>query len=493
MEWSKESTLPSHRFPSSSQPSNSEQFESRSPADPNDLLGIFQNANEDQIDEAVFRARSAFPAWNAAGMESRAGIIQRFAKLAKARQGELAQLIAREVGKAIWDARAEAALIASKVELSLNEGMHWVKTIEAGPGANASFHPRGVLAVLGPFNFPAHLPNGHIVPSLLLGNTILFKPSEQAPAVATWMLDRWLEAGLPEDVLQVVNGAGQCGAMLATHRDVDGVLFTGSYQVGRQLQASLLDQADKILALEMGGKNAIIVLDDADMNLALHESVLSIAVTTGQRCTCTSRIFVERSCIDRFSIELKNRLSRLRIGSPLNESTFMGPLASIKAWEHFQQGRIQASEAGGERLLGGRILPAPFVAPGIVRFNELNQNHPYQREELFGPEAAIYPVANLEEAISAVNDSDYGLAAAIFTQQESNYAACVGEIRTGILNWNRCTTGASGKLPFGGLGRSGNDRPAGITASLYASFPQAHLENAEGSMSATPPGMNLDE
>ena len=374
---------------------------------------------------------------------------------------------------------------------TLAHGMAFVAPIEAGGGARAEHLPRGVLAVLGPFNFPAHLPNGHIVPALATGNTVVLKPSDLAPATAEWMARCWRRAGLPEGALEIVQGRADTGRALALHPDVDGVLFTGSWGVGHALEQALLDQPRKLLALEMGGKNAIVVLADADLELAVAESALSICASTGQRCSSASRLFVERSVIAEFTERLLRVLRGVRIGPPLEAGVFMGPLVSRAAFEKLLRYRALAADAGGERLLAvdpGR--PAPFAGAGLVRFDSVKQDHPYQRDEIFAPEAALYPVDDLEEAIAAVNDSDFGLVASVMTRDRAHFEHCTRRVRTGLLNWNRGTIGASGRLPFGGLRRSGNDRPAGIFATLYCTAPQARLEHAGGFDPASlPPGM----
>jgi len=468
----------------------SENLRSVSPADPTDEVGRFAIWDAGAVDEAATRARAAFPAWRDAGLEARAAVLRRFAALANERADELARLIAREVGKALWDARSEAGLLGPKVEATLGAGMDFVRTIEGGPGARATFHPRGVLAVLGPFNFPAHLPNGHIVPALATGNTVVFKPSDLAPAVGDFHWRLFRDAGLPRGVLELVQGRAETGRALALHPDVDGVLFTGSHSVGRALQEATLDQPGKLLALELGGKNGMIVWEDADLPLAVAEAALSIAATTGQRCSSLSRIFVARARIDEFTERLARVLDGLVIGPPLEPGVFMGPLVSRAAFERVMRGRAQAAAAGGERVFRGETNRiAPYLAPGLVRFEGLDQSHPYQRDELFGPEAALYAVDDLDEAIAAVNDSDYGLAAAVMSRERSVYEHCIGRIRTGVLNWNRGTIGASGRLPFGGGKQSGNDRPAAISSTLYCTAPQAHLEHAAGLDPKTlPPG-----
>jgi succinylglutamic semialdehyde dehydrogenase len=443
------------------------------------------------VDAAVTRARRAFPAWRDAGFEPRAGVLRRFRELALAGGEELARLVAREMGKALWDARGEAALVPAKVDATLEDGMRMVAPLDAGTGARTSVHPRGVLAVLGPFNFPAHLPNGHIVPALATGNAVVLKPSDQTPAVAEWMGALWRRAGLPEGLLEIAHGGAETGRALALHPDVDGVLFTGSWAAGRALSEATLDQPGKILALEMGGSNPLLVLDDADLELAVAEAAVSICATTGQRCSCARRLFVHRAVIDEFAERLVRVLRGVRAGPPLAEGVFMGPLVSRRAFDSLARWRELAREAGGERLLAADPgLPPPYAGPGLVRYADTVQSHPAQREEIFGPEAALYPIDDLEHGVAAANDSEYGLVAGVFTRDRARYERCVGRIATGLLNWNRGTIGASGRLPFGGLRRSGNHRPAGVFSTLYCTLHQAHLEGAEPLDPARlPPGM----
>jgi succinylglutamic semialdehyde dehydrogenase len=439
----------------------------------------------------VARARGAFPAWRDAGLPARAALLRRFGALAREGEEELARLVAREVGKALWEARAEARLLAPKVDATLEHGLRFVAPIEAGADARAVFQPRGVLAVIGPFNFPAHLPNGHLVPALATGNTVVLKPSELAPAVGAWLARTAAQAGLPDGVLELVQGRAETGRALALHPDVDGVLFTGSYAVGRTLREATLDQPGKLLALELGGKNAMIVLEDADLALAAAEAAVSIAATTGQRCSSLSRLFVHARVADAFQERLVKLLAGLAIGAPLDEGTFMGPLVSQRAFSKLERFRATAGEAGGEVVLRREpAAPPPFAGPGLVRFATLAQRHPYQREEIFGPEAALYTISDVDQAIAAANDSDYGLSASVMTRSRAAFEHCAAELRVGVVNRNRGTIGASGRLPFGGLRRSGNDRPAAILASVYCTFAQARLESDAGfDPGELPPGV----
>ena len=358
-------------------------------------------------------------------------------------------------------------------------------------GASHVIAHREPLGVIVPWNFPMMIGAWKIAPALAEGNSVVVKPPETASLILLRLAALAAEAGLPDGVLEIVHGAATTGGALAAHEDVDGVLFTGSWATGRALQGACLDQPGKLLALELGGRNAIAVLSDADLDLAVAESALSIAVTTGQRCSCASRLFVHHSLIDVYQERLTRVLAGLRLGGPADESAFMGPLIHEAAHARLQAMRARAGEAGGERVLeAAPDLPAPWVGAGLVRFSRLDQSHPYQREELFGPEACLYPIDDLDQAIDAINDSDYGLVASIFGARREHYEHAIGRVRTGLLNWNKGTTGASGKLPFGGEKRSGNARPAGITSTLYTTYPQAHLE-AEPAFDAAslPPGM----
>lgn len=469
----------------------SEILRSVSPSDSSDEIGRFPVADAAAVDAAVVRARRALPGWRDAGFEVRARVLRRFRDLAKEHTDELATLIAREMGKALWDARGEAALVPAKVDATLEDGMRFVAPLEAGPGARTSVHPRGVLAVLGPFNFPAHLPNGHVVPALATGNAVVLKPSDLTPGVAEWMGAVWRRAGLPEGLLEIVHGGAETGSALALHGGVDGVLFTGSWDVGRALAEATQGQPGKILALELGGSNPILVLGDADLDLAVAETALSICATTGQRCSCARRLFVHRALADEFAEKLARVLRGVRVGPPFEEGVFMGPLVSTRAGEALARWRKLAADAGGERILATQPdLPPPFVGPGLVRYPDTTQRHPAQREEIFGPEAALYAIDDLDHAIEAANDSDYGLVASVFTRDRAKWERCVGRVATGLLNWNRGTIGASGRLPFGGLRRSGNDRPAGIFSTRYCTFHQAHLEGEGGLDPAKlPPGL----
>ena len=413
--------------------------------------------------------------------------MRRIGEVLTGREEELARAIALEVGKPLWEARAEMQACAAKAAITIEDGMKLVKDFAAPGQANAEcrFRPLGVAAVLGPFNFPVHLPNGHVLPALACGNTVVLKPSEIAPQAAELYVRCLVEAGAPAGVVNLVQGPGPVGAALASHPDVDAVLFTGSWGVGQAIERACLGQT-KLLALEMGGKNAAIVLRDADLDKAIYDAVFSAFVTAGQRCTAASRLIVEGppERADAVAARVAAVAQRLSIGHPLRDGVFMGPLASETALEKFLAGVQTAPEPVlAPRSLSPGGLRGCYATPGVHRVRE-RTGSPYEREELFGPDLAVYHASSAEEAVAIANATDYGLAASVHTASRAAFERCLSQLDCGVVNWNAPTVGASGRLPFGGLKRSGNHRPAGLFSTLYCAAPvaimhgQDHLDRA---------------
>ena len=446
-------------------------------------------------DRAVRAARAAFPAWSARTMEERAAFLGAWAAACTKHAERIAQCIMRETGKTVAEARQEAALLADKVAVTLEDR---VRARVAGYEipANAtrtnrcSYRPFGVMAVVGPFNFPAHLPNGHWVPALLAGNTVVFKPSEKTPAVGALMAELMAEAGMPAGVFGLVQGRGDAAAALVAHPDVDGVLFTGSWPVGRRIMEANLDRPGRMVALEMGGSNPAIVMDDADLRQALIECVRCAFITTGQRCTCTRRIVVHAAVAERFIGAFHECARTLTVGAgDADPAPFMGPLVSREARDAAL--RFQAEcVARGERLLLEARAPAGegwFLTPGILHAPRFDRG---TDGEVFGPVVRIAIAKDLEEAIEQANATEFGLAASIFTRGDRNVAAAMARLRAGCINVNCGTAGASGKLPFGGLGRSGNLRPAGAAMIDSCAYPVATMVE-RGDAATASPGMTV--
>lgn len=431
----------------------------------------------------------------------------------------IADLIRDETGKVTWDARQEAALLVSKVEITLEDSpesprrrvLPFEVSVSATRQGRAWFRPHGVMAVIGPYNFPMHLPNGHIVPALLMGNTIVFKPSDKAPGCGQALAELFQEAldhaGAPSGVFNLVQGGADIAAATASHPGLDGILFTGSWPVGRRILEANLDRPSRLIALEMGGNNPAVVMDDADLGLALAECVRSAFITTGQRCTCTRRIIVHERIADRFIGAVCRAAGALVIGDPRSDGpVFMGPIISDEARRNVLEYQSALRRAGAEVLLESRALDLPgmgwYVTPGVIRVNGFHNGSPVRGPgspefdagcdmEVFGPIVRVCVVRSLDEAIRQANATNFGLAAAIFTGDCAAAERFALECRAGCVNVNCGTAGASSRLPFGGLGLSGNHRPAGAFSLDSCAYPVAGLFES-GAEAASVPGMTID-
>lgn len=476
------------------------EFKDVSPADLNDTV-MTVPFKHDHIDEACVAAKKAYMPWSMLSVDERRSYLLRLKEMYDTHAEQMAQIISRDTGKPTWEALTEAKALGAKIDITLNQSLNLVAE-ERIPNALPQvegvirYRSRGVMAVVGPFNFPAHLPNGHIIPALIAGNTIVFKPSEQTPAVGQFMAEMFEKAQFPPGVFNLVQGDGAAGGRLVASEHVDGVLFTGSYEVGLKIKQETLTHYWKILALEMGGKNATVVWDDADMDKAIYESLVGSYMTAGQRCSCTSRIILHPKIADEFTERFYQAAKKLTIGH-WTENTFMGPLINAAAVEKYIRFQEIANRENCESLMRGKALDLKhkgyYVTPSIHLVNKFDPNSVYQKSEIFGPNVAIYQSDNFDEAMNIVNSSGYGLVMALFSKNKELYEQALHKARVGLLNWNRTTNGSSSRLPFGGMGKSGNDRPSAHFAIQYCTVPVASLEDA------TPfdptkilPGMNLD-
>jgi len=440
-------------------------------------------ADEAQIAAAMVRARAAARGWALTAPSERVAIVQAFAAEVRAGAEPLARLIAEETGKPLWEARTEVASTAGKIDISIAaqaERAGATQTASGGMVQALRHRPHGVLAVLGPYNFPAHLPNGHIVPALLAGNAVLFKPSELTPAVGLAMAALWAKAGLPQDVLQVIIGAAPAGRALTVLPDLDGVLFTGSANTGLALHSQFAGRPQVMLALEMGGNNPLVVWDAADAEASARLIVPSAYISAGQRCTCARRLIVPQGAAGERVIEaLIGLIDRLIVGAPFDEpAPYMGPVISNAAAAHLLAGAQALVSAGAEALRPSRrLIPGlPFLSPALLDVTDVAQRGD---DELFGPVLQVVRVADVDAAIAEANNTAFGLAAGLISDDEDLYRRFWSGARAGIVNWNRPLTGASSRAPFGGVGLSGNHRPSAYYAADYCAYPVAGLEQAD--------------
>jgi succinylglutamic semialdehyde dehydrogenase len=428
----------------------------------------------DQVRDAVARARKAAGLWQRTSHQERTEILERFGEIVRQEEDDLARLVSTETGKPFWEARQEAQAVWGKIALTIEADQRADRgEIPAATGMRLRLvhRPLGVIAILGPFNMPAHLPHGQIAPALLAGNAVVFKPSPLAPATADWMLERWARAGLPVGVLQVLHGGGNVGQWLAEDAGIDGVFFTGSRKVGGLLHRALAGFPERLLALEMGGNNPLLLGSCANHNAALDLTLESAFITAGQRCTCARRLIVrDGASADAFLEELAHRAGRIRLGSPTEQpEPFLGPVidapAARRALE-FQEKMLRAG-AVALRPLEQQHAPLPFLRPGILiapRGLDLPD------EEVFAPLLMVQKARDFSHALALANATRFGLAAGLLSDSLEEFEMFSDEIQAGVVNWNCPTTGASGRLPFGGLKASGNHRPAGWTmrASCHA-------------------------
>jgi succinylglutamic semialdehyde dehydrogenase len=455
-----------------------------------------RTASADDVDRAVAAARDAFPAWRRLGIERRREIITNFGEQLESAKEELAELIGRETGKPLWESRTEVAAMIGKIPISFKayEDRSGHSELEVPGGRAVLRHrPHGVVAVFGPFNFPGHLPNGHIVPALLAGNTVVFKPSEMTPAVAELTVTIWEQAGLPRGVINLVQGKADTGKALAGHPGIDGLFFTGSSAVGHTLHAQFGGHPEKILALEMGGNNPLIVQDVSDLDGAVHNAVQSAFLSAGQRCTCARRLLVPNGKEgDRFIARLVQVSARISVGEyDADPQPFMGSVIMPRAAEKLLNAQEEMLSRGATALLPMKSLRANtgLLSPGIVDVTGVDVSD----QEYFGPLLSVYRYADFDEAIRLANNTRYGLSAGILTDDRQLYERFAEEIRAGIVNWNRPLTGASSAAPFGGVGASGNHRPSAYYAADYCAWPMASLEADQNQLpEQLAPGLNFD-
>jgi succinylglutamic semialdehyde dehydrogenase len=428
----------------------------------------------------VERARSAWPDWAAKPLSFRIETLRRFANAVRAAEDELTDLISRETGKPLWDARTEVGAVIGKVDISIAAYSERTgqKRLEGAMGARQAVRhkPHGVMAVLGPYNFPAHLPNGHIVPALIAGNAVVFKPSEKTPAVGAKLVELYHKAGVPEDLIRLVIGGPNEGRALTAHEGVDGILFTGSATTGVAINKAFADRPNKILALEMGGNNPIVAWDTPDIASAAVLIVQSAFLSAGQRCTAAKRLIVKESLAPALIAEVKKLADRLLVDHPHADPVpYMGPVIDNLAADGLTESFLILMSNGG-RPIKHMVRPKadlPFLSPAIIDVTEMPERPDI---ELFGPLLQVIRVPDFDAAIAEANNTRYGLSAALIGGSPELYDQFWANVRAGIVNWNRPTNGASSAAPFGGVGVSGNHRPSAYYAADYCAYPVVSSE-----------------
>lgn len=432
------------------------------------------------VDAEVGAARSAWAAWAAKSLAFRVETLRRFANLARAQLEPFADLIARETGKPLWEARTEVEAVIAKVDISVSAYAERTaqRRLEGAMGARVAVRhkPHGVLAVLGPYNFPAHLPNGHIVPALIAGNAVVFKPSEKTPAVGEYLTRLYREAGVPEDVVRCVQGGPATGKALAAHAGIDGLLFTGSARAGLALHRQFAETPQKILALEMGGNNPLVVWDAKDLHAAATIAVQSAYLSAGQRCTAARRLIVKDGEHQEL-VDIVSRLAnRLIVDQPhASPAPFMGPVIDNGAADQLQDAFLELMGRGGRaiRRLDRPRDELPFLTPAILDVTEVERR---PDAELFGPVLQLVRVPDFDAAIAEANATRYGLSASLVGGGPELYDRFWAAVRAGVINWNAPTNGAPSKAPFGGIGLSGNHRPSAYYAADYCAYPVTSSE-----------------
>lgn len=432
------------------------------------------------IDAEIELASAAWPEWASRPLTVRTEALRRFANVVRNRMDALADLIARETGKPLWEARTEVESVIAKVDISIdayNERTAQRRIDGEMKSRQALRHkPHGVLAVLGPYNFPAHLPNGHIVPALIAGNAVVFKPSEKTPGTGKMLVECLHAAGIPTGLVRVIIGGPKEGKALAAHPGLDGLLFTGSARTGLLLNRQFADMPHKILALEMGGNNPIIVWDAPDIYPAAVLVAQSAFLSAGQRCTAARRLIIRDGQHEIFLDQLKRLASRLIVGEPHSTpQPFMGPVIDNEAADGLQESFLTLMMKGGRPILqmDRPIAGRPFLTPSIIDVTDVAERPDI---ELFGPLLQVVRVPDFEAALAEANNTRFGLSASLIGGSPQLYDQFWANARAGIVNWNKPTNGASSRAPFGGIGLSGNHRPSAYYAADYCAYPVVSSE-----------------
>lgn len=432
------------------------------------------------IEEEMARAASAWPLWAAQPVTTRMETLRRFANAVRAKEEVLSDLIARETGKPLWDARMEVSSLIARVDMHIAAYSERTgqKRMDGAMNSRQSVRhkPHGVMAVIGPYNFPADVPAGQIVPALVAGNSVVFKPSEKTPATGALLVDLFHDAGVPRDAVRLLVGGPETGKALVKHELVNGVLFTGSARTGIAINRALAAYPEKIVALEMGGNNPLVLWDTPDLAAAAIIIAQSAYGTAGQRCTAARRLIVRDNLANGIVTELRKLLPRLIVDHPhADPAPFMGPVIDNETADGLSESFLALMGMGGRPLvhLKRPHEDKPFLSPALIDMTPVGERPDI---ELFGPILQMVRVESLDAAIREANATRYGLSASLIGGSPEQYEQFWRQVRAGIINWNGPTFGIGGSAPFGGVGVSGNHRPAGGHAADFCAYPVTSSE-----------------
>lgn len=441
-----------------------------------EVLWQGESSTKAEIDNSIKAAREAFKKWKRLSFEERKAYLERFVSIVEAKKDFLAELLCKENGKSINEAYLELSSIPNKFKISVEAYADRCKNLEKDLGKTRSLtlhKPHGVIAVYGPYNFPLHVPNGHIMPALLAGNVLILKPSELTPAISEEIFKCWQEAGLPEGVMNLIQGKAETGIELSRHEGLDGIFFTGSSKVGKILHKNYAGKLGKILALELGGNNPLLVWENKDHEKAVDLIIQSAFVTNGQRCTCARRLILKDSLeTDKLLELLVTKVKELKIGNPLEAENFMGPVISEEQADKLLNAQASLVSKGAKSILEMKKLSHgdAYVSPGLI---DCTKAQGLVDEEYFGPLLQVYRVKDWDSAIELANSTEYGLSSGLISDSKELFEEFSMEIEAGLVNWNTQITGASSGAPFGGIKMSGNHNPSAYYAADYCAYPVA--------------------
>jgi alpha-ketoglutaric semialdehyde dehydrogenase len=439
-------------------------FRSVNPARPDDVVGEYPTHTAADVDAAVARATVAQRAWARVSVPARADLIAAAGQVIARDKAALTALVSREAGKVLVEAGGDVQEAVDMATFVAGQGRAaWGETVPSELGDKLCWttrQPVGVVGLITPWNFPVAIPSWKVFPALLAGNAVVIKPSEHAPACCEAFVAACVEAGLPADLLQVVHGFAEPGAALAVHPGVQAVSFTGSVPTGRKVAAAAMETGPRLLSLELGGKNAMVVRPDADLDLAVDGAVFGAFGTSGQRCTSTSRLIVHPDVAGELVDRIVKRTADLRLGDPQEPGVDVGPVITETAAGRIGEMVAAAVAEGATVATGGAAVTidgcdgGAFYAPTVL--TGVQRDHRIAREEVFGPVLAVLEVAELEDALDVVNSVEYGLSAAVYSRDINAALRAVAGIDTGIVYVNAPTIGAEIPLPFGGTKHTGN-------------------------------------